>query len=112
MSKLTDLLAQAGAFAVKSWHGILDAFEPALQKVWEDFKEHLPAIEAAALSAAVAAAQGPSDKSKSEAAYEAAKGAAITSAISFGLDEAKVLGSARIVAVNAMTKATAEPPPV
>ncbi len=115
MSKLTDFLNQASAFAVKSWHALLDGFQPALEKVWEDFKEHLPQIEAAALSAAVAASNAPSDKSKFEAAYGAAKDATIASAISFGLDEVKTIGSVRIVAVNAATKATqgqAEAPPV
>lgn len=116
MSTFTEAWVKARDYVegllAKSWHTVVDPLQPALEKLWADFKEHLPEIEAAALKAALAAAQKPSDNSKFDEAYGAAKQAAIGAAMNFGLDEMKVLGSARLVAVNAATKATAEPPSV
>ncbi len=86
-----------------AWRTLLNLFHPLIDQVAKDLGEALPAvIEAAAAAALDAAPEGK------EAAYRAAKGAALDKATELGKQHAPdILLSIRTIAINETVKATA-----
>ena len=109
MSTFTKLRDAIEDFVTSGFHKIADFFKPVLEQAAADLKDALPQIGEVAVKAALGSIASGGDK---EAAYQAAKNAAISKAKELGIQEADTLAnSLRTVALNATTQAAAQTGP-
>lgn len=112
MSNFTKIRDAIVDFLESSFHKVVDFFAPVLHQAADDLREALPQVGSVALAAALASLGAGGDK---EAAYQAAKDAALAKAKELGIKEVETLAnSLRTVALNAVAQAAAakETPPV